>query len=1074
MGLFNNNIFRSLALCLGLMSFGSGVVSGQDLKIELLKQVTKQGISGFNELDEEVKIDSVKLISKNYNGKKLKQDVDLIPKKHRKHVYGIRFNSLDDIVSSVDLVSNITQMECYNPGYIEIKFSGETFRFEIKYTIDDFENNIFSSSLFFLYHQNHWNQGNLWSSLTACIDEKVMHSIDYKRLKYCVLVGGFHNTKKEFGNLQDFLLKYNYIGFEFNYPNDQDIRLSAWLLNDALDCLEKINKISQVSIIGHSMGNLVTRAYIQGMATEIKKENNLYKKINVPYKDNIDNFIALSPPNDGSNQAYKIVFEGIWAWLEEFIRGFNPIAPAYKQLAIGSEFLWELNQDFIKNFEEYSKIPMLIIAGNDANLAPGSKIFIPETKAEQGDGFVSVSSASLPGVPTIIVPETHATIKGTNVLGEPLTLEEYKWVFEPIISFLSDSSEFVYDETKPNIEFTNVVTGRKVRYATSNYQEFNGGILLKTNGIENLVMCGKNNNYFFVEDIGEKIKLSEYTVNTNPDIYSEVPVAIDSNSKDPNFFFNNRARFKKYFSELLKLSGPKPNFGLPAGEYTLHTFEQKQNLVDRLKFWSDEESIIINPSSKKIIIKPGQFTMAEVDVESLIDKVEKETVKVAEKEKIKKKVEKDEPGFFSKLSGALTDKWEDYKEKRKEEKEKSKKEKKKKGVKKEKKKGFLSGMFTSAKDKRGIYIEDLLNDDELTEDWEIKTEECIDKIYEIKLKLDRKLEKYSQKWVPRTLSEEISNIVCPVTGEEYSYHIYSIPYFADRFNLKEMKVKGCYILFCGAPQLHNKRMIATTFESKLLVLEKGVMIDNFQRRLDIKGDLRDYGPHEIQRFRKFVDEYKNYLINFEPDTKDISFEYCDMNAFVDVNEEKCIYVISEKRYTNHLKKLNKIFDEDHKGKRVAVEYDITNNHILRFIYMDSNNKALSLNEEKLGVEFKFIEPYLVYMTMGFQIDCFQKFLSPESRMVCATFISSDGNYEMAIRLAEDIFRKFPTNITFKYQLAEIYFEKIRDTKNKELILKAKPLYESIYLEIQNPKYLREKGMKDSSQDRIRTLDNMLD
>ena len=151
-----------------------------------------------------------------------------------------------------------------------------------------------------------------------------------------VCVHGLDSTPGVFGNLTPLLEREGLQVAYFSYPSDGAIRASAERFADEMDALREAFPNLRVHVIGHSMGSLVARAYIEG------------DRYDMP----IDRFIAIAPPNYGSpwtRERFVLEFnEQYWLWRSN--PEWSPIwmftdgnGEAADDLKPGSEFLRELN-----------------------------------------------------------------------------------------------------------------------------------------------------------------------------------------------------------------------------------------------------------------------------------------------------------------------------------------------------------------------------------------------------------------------------------------------------------------------------------------------------------------------------------------------------------------------------------------------------------------------------------------------------------------------------------------------------------------------------------------------------------
>ncbi|MFZ5982150.1 MAG: lipase family alpha/beta hydrolase [Patescibacteria group bacterium] len=99
--------------------------------------------------------------------------------------------------------------------------------------------------------------------------------------------------------------------FEFPYEWRNSNVLTANFLEEKIEAIRNLTRISKVDIVAHSMGGLVAREYIEG-------EN---------YNHDIDQFVALGTPHNGSPEAYSK-----WEAGEGFSDKFGKIAKIYFEI----------------------------------------------------------------------------------------------------------------------------------------------------------------------------------------------------------------------------------------------------------------------------------------------------------------------------------------------------------------------------------------------------------------------------------------------------------------------------------------------------------------------------------------------------------------------------------------------------------------------------------------------------------------------------------------------------------------------------------------------------------------------
>ena len=186
-------------------------------------------------------------------------------------------------------------------------------------------------------------------------------------------------------------------------PTCDDIRRYAQILSQEIEHIREVEATSKVDVVAHSMGGLVTRAYIEG--EDFPRD--LYS---TQYEDDIRKFVMLGTPNHGCPSAALIEFFGL------------PLSPckATEQMTPGSEFLNVLNygcetctsgNDLISDSVDY-----YVIAGNIGTCHPFDMgIGNPELCAmfgyDEHDRLVNVRSAELSGVDLTKYALDHSALR---------------------------------------------------------------------------------------------------------------------------------------------------------------------------------------------------------------------------------------------------------------------------------------------------------------------------------------------------------------------------------------------------------------------------------------------------------------------------------------------------------------------------------------------------------------------------------------------------------------------------------------------------------------------------------------
>ena len=170
-------------------------------------------------------------------------------------------------------------------------------------------------------------------------------------------------------------------------PTCDDIRRYAQILSQEIEHIREVEATSKVDVVAHSMGGLVTRAYIEG--EDFPRD--LYS---TQYEDDIRKFVMLGTPNHGSPLAA----------LREFFGPLWSPCKATEQMTSGSEFLNVLNY----GYETYTSDNDLISDRVDYYVIAGTLITACDQLAalykwcdhvEGGfDGVVTSNSARLSNV----------------------------------------------------------------------------------------------------------------------------------------------------------------------------------------------------------------------------------------------------------------------------------------------------------------------------------------------------------------------------------------------------------------------------------------------------------------------------------------------------------------------------------------------------------------------------------------------------------------------------------------------------------------------------------------------------
>lgn len=185
----------------------------------------------------------------------------------------------------------------------------------------------------------------------------------------------------------------------FSYPNDQGIKLSADFLKEEIADLRARSPQCRIDLVGHSMGGLVARWYIERLGGDSV----------------VKSLTMIGTPNHGSRLAS---FEGLIELKEHLTDGsigeWGPLAfvidgagQAAADLLPDSLFLRELNPP---SWSPPQGVEYRIWAGTTPLVEFRTGKLFPELTPGSGDGAVSVESASLDSVPVQLMPLHHLEI----------------------------------------------------------------------------------------------------------------------------------------------------------------------------------------------------------------------------------------------------------------------------------------------------------------------------------------------------------------------------------------------------------------------------------------------------------------------------------------------------------------------------------------------------------------------------------------------------------------------------------------------------------------------------------------
>ncbi|WP_242466986.1 esterase/lipase family protein [Ectothiorhodospira shaposhnikovii] len=211
------------------------------------------------------------------------------------------------------------------------------------------------------------------------------------------------------------------VSWEFRYPNDQAIDLSADLLAERWEALDPGRS---VVLIGHSMGGLVIRDFVTRWRHPVESG----AAVSGP---SVAGVILVATPSQGSEWARLRAWLEVREWLADIPEGRFSLWAGLRDgtgvakidLRPGSEFLRDLNR---RSWP--ADVPVFVIGGQlteptptiraslDAlseeleidDLAVRVEAWWSSTGESLGDGVVPVSSLAFDGAPEpVIVPASH-------------------------------------------------------------------------------------------------------------------------------------------------------------------------------------------------------------------------------------------------------------------------------------------------------------------------------------------------------------------------------------------------------------------------------------------------------------------------------------------------------------------------------------------------------------------------------------------------------------------------------------------------------------------------------------------
>jgi uncharacterized repeat protein (TIGR02543 family) len=222
-------------------------------------------------------------------------------------------------------------------------------------------------------------------------------------------VSYWYHTERKVNHMHNANGKRKYHAWQFYYPNEDDLRHCAMTLRQAVNYLatQYKNNKNKFGIIAHSMGTLVTLEFLTTNTLEYNQEK-------------IHKVLLSQPPAHGSLAANRVYWrdspfydigDNAVGYLSGLF-GLDPKAPCYRDLSIGSDFMYDLHytRDWkaLLDFNQSGSINenVFVLAGltdREYRKSDLDKWYVPLKNINQAhtealdhdDGLVSFSSASL-------------------------------------------------------------------------------------------------------------------------------------------------------------------------------------------------------------------------------------------------------------------------------------------------------------------------------------------------------------------------------------------------------------------------------------------------------------------------------------------------------------------------------------------------------------------------------------------------------------------------------------------------------------------------------------------------------
>ena len=238
-----------------------------------------------------------------------------------------------------------------------------------------------------------------------------------------VLIHGLDDPGLVWMNLAPALKDEQMNVWKMHYPNDQPIADSAWLFHDELASLKQ-SGVSEISIVSHSMGGLVSREMLTS------PQISYMEKVQNGELPRVDALIMIGTPNHGSEWARFRFFAEIRDQWVNVVENGAPILRGFMDGAGGAQIDLRPDSQFMKSLNSRpnpegvrlltvsgvvspwnaDEINQFLYSNFETDTADEAAVLIRSMSDGLGDGLVTVDSSRLAGAEHHIVQGTHLTM----------------------------------------------------------------------------------------------------------------------------------------------------------------------------------------------------------------------------------------------------------------------------------------------------------------------------------------------------------------------------------------------------------------------------------------------------------------------------------------------------------------------------------------------------------------------------------------------------------------------------------------------------------------------------------------